>query len=120
MKKTKTIIIVAAAFAACAVIGISILAVQRGGLSMVFAKPKTQMIERIDIEGIAEGRELLSFAESEEDARRIAELYGITFVKYADSVAEYTTDRELEEVIAEGRERGYPTLSINYIRKMTN
>ncbi len=67
-----------------------------------------------------EGRELTTMAATEKEAKEIAELYGIELVEYRDGVAEYTTDREIREVITEGVEKGYPQLSINYKRKIMN
>lgn len=59
---------------------------------------------------------LMAAVESEEEARSIAEMYGITLVSFEDGVALYRTDEDIFEVIARGQENGYPQLSINYIR----
>ncbi|MBQ8592536.1 MAG: hypothetical protein IJ485_07310 [Lachnospiraceae bacterium] len=120
--KKKTIGIGIVAFAViCIVIAMSVLAKQRGGIAMVFSKPEeVKMIAAPQDAIVAYGRELMTTVDNEEEAKEVAELYGITFVRYADGIAEYTTDRALEEVIAEGEEKGYPILSINYIRKPMN
>ena len=60
--------------------------------------------------------ELIGSAKSEEDANRIAELYGIRLIDYSYGMALYETiDGEDElEVIKRGKENGYPELSLNY------
>ncbi len=65
----------------------------------------------------APGRELMATVESREAAEKLAALYGIELVNYADGVAEFTTDQPLGEVINKGKEEGYPELSVNYTRK---
>lgn len=60
-----------------------------------------------------EATELIAVVDSQEEAEEIAELYGISLSSYAFHVAIYTTDRDASEVIAEGEEKGYPTLSRN-------
>ncbi|MCH5260639.1 MAG: hypothetical protein J1F18_12835 [Lachnospiraceae bacterium] len=57
---------------------------------------------------------LMSLAESEEEARNIAELYGIVFVSFQNGVATYYTDEDPYQVIARGEENGYPAVYINY------
>ena len=105
----------------CVVIGISILAIQKGGVTMIFTETeKIEMSAISEEEATVDGRELMGMAKSEEEAKEIAKMYGIVFVQFADGIAEYTTDRPVDEIIAEGVEKGYPKLSINYIRKPMN
>lgn len=61
---------------------------------------------------------LMALAESEEEARTIAEQYGITFVSYDNGVALYQTDEDPFQVIARGQENDYPPLSLNLAREL--
>lgn len=88
---------------------------------MIFRKPiEAEVMKQPISDMIVNGRELVATVETEEEAQQIAQLYNITLVGFADSVAEYTTDRNVDEVIAEGEENGYPKLSINYKREIIN
>ena len=88
---------------------------------MIFTETeKIEMSAISEEEATVDGRELMGMAKSEEEAKEIAKMYGIVFVQFADGIAEYTTDRPVDEIIAEGVEKGYPKLSINYIRKPMN
>lgn len=60
-----------------------------------------------------EATELMALVDSEEEAEEVAALYDISLSSYAYGVAIYTTDRDVDEVIQEGIEKGYPELSIN-------
>ncbi|MDE6908882.1 MAG: hypothetical protein K2P44_00175 [Lachnospiraceae bacterium] len=57
--------------------------------------------------------ELIALAESQEEAEKIAELYGITLSSFANGVAVFTTDKDLQELKELGDINGYPTLSVN-------
>lgn len=57
--------------------------------------------------------ELIALANSEEEARQIAELYGITFKSYSYGVAVFTTSGEPRALIQMGIDKGYPLLSLN-------
>lgn len=59
------------------------------------------------------GQELVATADSQEEAQQIAEMYGITLVKYEYGAATYTTTDDPQAVIAYGKAKGYPSLSIN-------
>ncbi|MCR5790912.1 MAG: hypothetical protein K6G83_13580 [Lachnospiraceae bacterium] len=65
---------------------------------------------------VAPGEELLALADTEEEARKIASLYGIELVRFSYGVATYHTDRDLKEVISQGEKNGWPVVSINYIQ----
>lgn len=65
----------------------------------------------------AEGKELFSLAETEEEARAIAELYGIELVSFSDGVAVYHTEEAPDTVVARGKENGWPPIDVNYIQK---
>ncbi|MCM1267912.1 MAG: hypothetical protein NC302_08410 [Bacteroidales bacterium] len=57
--------------------------------------------------------ELIALAETREEAEEIAELYEIDLSAYSYGVATYTTDKDVQELIAFGTENGYPELSVN-------
>lgn len=59
---------------------------------------------------------LMSEAETEEEARKIAEQYGIEFISFENGFALYHTEDDPFEVIARGQENGFPQLSINFTR----
>lgn len=59
---------------------------------------------------------LMAMAETEEEAKKIAEQYGIELVSFSDGVAVYQTDEKLADVIARGQEQGYPQLYLNLER----
>ncbi len=60
--------------------------------------------------------QLMASAETEEKAREIAEQYGIEFVSFENGLALFRTEENPFDVIARGKENGYPELSINFIR----
>ena len=60
-----------------------------------------------------EGRELTASANSEEEARDIAEKYGIELVSYGLGVAVFHTDEDPSAVIERGKKQGLPVLSKN-------
>ncbi|WP_026517875.1 hypothetical protein [Butyrivibrio sp. MC2021] len=60
-----------------------------------------------------EGAELLCLAQTEEEAKKIAELYGIELVEFSYGVATFHTTENPGDVIKRGLEKGYPELSIN-------
>lgn len=56
---------------------------------------------------------MVALAESEEEAKQIAELYGIKFIDYAYGVATYETTENPQEVIKRGEKNNYPSISVN-------
>ena len=66
-----------------------------------------------DVQEVTEGAELLCLVETKEEAQKIAAQYGIELVDFGYGLATFHTDRDPEEVISEGLEKGYPELSIN-------
>lgn len=64
--------------------------------------------------------QLLTLADTEEQAQEIAELYGIALFSYEGGVAVYHTEENPLEVIARGQENGYPELSLNYVNNINN
>ncbi len=59
--------------------------------------------------------QLICSAETEQEARRIAELYGISLLSFDYSVALFETEEDLDAVIARGEENNWPPLQRNYI-----
>lgn len=56
---------------------------------------------------------LMAWAESEEEARKIAEAYDIQFCDYILNIATFHTDEDPREVVRRGKEQGLPELSVN-------
>ena len=87
--------------------------------SLLFGcSPRDQKSESISVShspiaNYVEGEELLCIAKSEEEAREIAKMYGIEFVKYAYGVATFHTTEDPRSVIEMGKQKGYPELSVN-------
>lgn len=60
--------------------------------------------------------ELIGTADSEEQAKQTARLYGIELVEYLDGIALYRTQEDPRDIIKLGEENGYPPLALNYLR----
>ena len=58
---------------------------------------------------------LICSAESEEEAKQIAEQYGIRLVEFSYGVASFYTEEDPAEVIRRGLEQGWTELSLNQI-----
>lgn len=56
---------------------------------------------------------LTAWAASQEEARSIAESYGIELCSYAANIATFHTDDDPYQVVRRGREQGLPELSVN-------
>ncbi len=56
---------------------------------------------------------MIALADTKEEAKKIAELYGIELVNFSYGVAEYETTKDPQELIALGEKNNYPTLSTN-------
>lgn len=56
---------------------------------------------------------MIALADTKEEAKKIAELYGIELVNFSYGVAEYETTKEPQELIALGEKNNYPALSTN-------
>ena len=67
---------------------------------------------------ISETAPLMALTESEEEAKTIAEQYGITFVSFQSGVATYYTDEDPWQVIDRGVENGYQALYLNQSRQL--
>lgn len=87
------------------------------GRGPVFPFLKVQAIDESSITPIEMAEDqLMALTDTEEQAQEIAELYGITLVSYEKGVAVYHTEEDPLEVIARGQEKGYPTLSPNFVQ----
>jgi hypothetical protein len=63
---------------------------------------------------ISDTEPLTAMVDSEDEAKEIAGLYGITLVSYEYGIATFYTEEDPEQVIQRGIENGYPELEINY------
>lgn len=63
---------------------------------------------------------LMATVATEEEAKEIAEVYGITLVSFEFGVAVYQTEEDPMQVIIRGQENDYPQLSLNYKRELLN
>lgn len=61
---------------------------------------------------------LMASVATEEDAKEIADLYGISLVSFEYGVAVYQTEEDPMKVIARGQENDYPQLSLNLKREL--
>ena len=57
--------------------------------------------------------EMIALAEDQEEAEKIAELYGIELSSFSEGVAVYTTDKDPQDLKETGDINGYPTLTVN-------
>lgn len=60
---------------------------------------------------------LLAIVTSQEEAEEIASLYGITLVSVNESLAIYSTEQDILELIRLGRENGWPPVEPNYLSR---
>lgn len=67
---------------------------------------------------VVRGEELLCLVDSEEEAKTIADQYGIELVNFSYGVATFHTEDDPQKVIDMGKEKGYPELSLNGIMEM--
>ncbi|MCI9315064.1 MAG: hypothetical protein HFI57_08830 [Lachnospiraceae bacterium] len=85
------------------------------GPAFPFIKAQKLDLESMDQATIADNS-LMAAAETEEEAKEIAEQYGIEFVSFENGIALFYTEESPFEVIARGQENGYAQLSINFVR----
>lgn len=77
-------------------------------------RPPEVPIDTIPEDQLENGEvQLTALADTQEEAEKIAELYGIELKAYSYGVATYTTEEDPEKIIAEGMEKGYPTLAVD-------
>lgn len=70
----------------------------------------TEPIEQRDLE-------LLCAADTEEEAEKLAEDYGIELISFDSKIAVFQTDKAYEEIVEIGKEKGLPELSRNNIMR---
>jgi hypothetical protein len=66
----------------------------------------------------AKGKELMALVSSEEEALKIAELYGIEFVDFELGVACYHTEEDPSTVVQRGIDNGWPLVEVNGRRSL--
>ena len=81
-------------------------------------KPATPSIETKPWDSFSKRGQLMGEAEDWDNAKEIADLYGITLVNFGHGLALYYTEEDPEAVIARGEENGWPTLSLNRTKKL--
>lgn len=87
------------------------------GIGPAFPFIKVQQIELESMKpAMIADNSLMAAAETEEEAKEIAEQYEIEFVSFENGIALYHTKESPFEVIARGQENGYTQLSINFVR----
>ncbi len=59
------------------------------------------------------GAELYCLADSQDQAKEIADMYEIELVDFAYGVATFHTDEPVSSVLDRGEAKGYPKLSVN-------
>lgn len=97
-------------FAVVGVVGIGVC------MSMVAAKNKSEGELLMNINEIEDSdgvTSMLALADSEDEAKKIAELYGITFVDFSYGVATYETTKNPRELMEFGEKNNYPPISVN-------
>lgn len=119
-KKMLTVVMVIIGVIALVLIGWYVM-FMNFGIGPVFPFVKAQPM---DFNSVGQSAELATIAEdslmasveTEEEARTIAEQYGIELVTFENRIALYHTEENPFDVIARGQENGYPQLSINFVR----
>ncbi len=80
------------------------------------AKPESvPLSEQMEV---AEGAELFCMVDTQQEAEEIAAQYGIELVRFEAGVATFHTEGDWSEVIREGEEQGWPTLSPNHLMEL--
>ena len=82
------------------------------------AKKKKNTVDSLIVRP-AQGEELMSLVDTQEAAEKLAKDVGITLVTFAQGVATYTTNEDLQTVIMRGKDLGY-NISINSINELIN
>lgn len=86
-----------------------------GAEKTVVYNKETDSADNGPVREYSKDKPLFALAETEEEARKIADDYGIEFVEFSYGVASFNTDKDLGELIEWGKEQGLPLLEINYI-----
>lgn len=86
-----------------------------------FVKPTSEIISNnTGTNQPSEGKELFALAETEEEAKSIAELYGIELVEFSYGVAIFHTEEAPQTVIQRGEGKDWPQLSVNQVITLTD
>lgn len=91
-----------------------------GVSAMFFIRPKGQnVLETEDFYMQDENGqiELIGLTDTQEEAEKLADDYGIEFKSYGYGVAVFTTDKTFQEITEIGRAKGLKTLSRNVENK---
>ncbi len=75
---------------------------------------------KMNMEDAVPGRELMCLTGNEDEAKKIAEQYGISFVEFDNGVAVFTTTEDLNAVIQRGIDNRYHAIEINREIKLTD
>ncbi|MBD5489703.1 MAG: hypothetical protein HDR13_13090 [Lachnospiraceae bacterium] len=117
-KKMLTVVIVIIAVIVLVFVGWYVMFVHFGrGPAFPFLQTKVVEFELAPGD-ISKTEPLMALTESEEEAKAIAEQYGITFVSFQSGVATYYTDEDPWQVIDRGVENGYQALYLNQSRQL--
>jgi len=81
-------------------------------------KKETASAENASVQSYSKDKPLFAIAGSEDEAKKIADDYGIELVEYSYGVASFNTDKNLKELIEWGKAQGLPLLEINYINHL--
>ena len=65
----------------------------------------------------ADGEELFGAAGSEEEAKKIAELYGIELVSFSQGIATFHTEEDPSTVVKRGKDNGWPLIEVNRLNQ---
>ena len=68
----------------------------------------------------APGKELMATADTQAEAERIAELYGVELVSWSGHLAVFHTEEDLYDVIGRGDGKNWPPLEINRVVTLTD
>lgn len=76
---------------------------------------ENEMVMPEDMSQVVKGK-LIYLCNTQKEAENIAALYDIELTSFGDGVAVYHTDRDIDEIIEEGKKQGYPELHRDVIR----
>ena len=82
------------------------------------SQPPVSTSEPVGIVNYAEGRELMCVADTEQQAREIASLYGMELVDYREGFALFHTEEDPGAVKQRGIDNGWPELEINVVNPL--
>ena len=92
----------------------SIVPAVSGSISPVEGEEGEVEVQSTPSSNEAKGRELMAIVSSAEEAREIAELYGIELVEEQYGIAVFHTDEDPSSVVQRGIDNGWPAIGINH------